>query len=83
MLNHYGRKQRPTHLVDVQGLLIGRTGGKGCSTRPNQVTDGVRKSSKKGRECAWVAQLVKHPTIDFSSGYNHTVMRLCPKLPWC
>ena len=37
-------------------------------------------SKTEGIPYAWVAQLVEHPTVGFSSGYDLWIMRLSPML---
>ena len=40
-------------------------------------------SNKKEYGVAWVAQSVKHPTLDFSSGHDLTVQELQPHIGLC
>ena len=63
--DHWSRGYQSTVRV---GILEG-VSWKGRSGRK------IRKNIGKG---AWVAQSVKHPTLDFSSGHDLTVVRLSP-----
>ena len=50
----------------------------GCGGgRKGQEDAGIEKSCRWG---AWVAQLVEHPTLEFSSGHNLTVCGFKPRI---
>ena len=50
-----------------------------CHERQYALVNGTRPLLKFSETGAWVGQLVEHPTLDFSSGYDCRVVRLSPR----